>query len=87
MNAGPVYSGLTPNMVVRIIVDPENKIFESHIAPACLYVALSCATTMGDMDDIYKLNSGIYFQGENITIKNDKNGKKAGWFTHQTNSP
>ncbi len=61
MNAGLVDPGWPPNMVVRIIVDPGNIMFESQIAPVCLYIASSCDTTMGDMDNIYKLNSGIYF--------------------------
>ncbi len=65
MKVGPDQEGRPPNAIKRIICDPGPRSFELT-NPSTFYVALTQGTTLGDTT---KLNSAIYFCGENITPK------------------
>ncbi len=65
MTVGLDQEGRPPNAIKRIICDPGPRNFELTNR-STFYVALTWGTILGDTT---KLNSAIYFCGENITRK------------------
>lgn len=61
--AGPDEEGKPPHTIKKIILDPGSRKFE-QMNPGSLYVGLTRGTTMGDET---RMNSAIYFCGDNIT--------------------
>ena len=59
----------------RMIIDPSDTLWEISKNPGTMYTATSRAKTLGSKDEVYPLDSALYWTGCNVSVERIHNCK------------